>query len=435
MNTVASLITSSRRFLLINPPIEDFTAYSLWTVPLGLLRVAAGLRTMGKEILFLDLLDDTSLVLPPPSLPPRYRPDGRHGFWKTPVPKPDPLKHVPRRYYRFGATDEWVVKRLAELPWLPDAILVATGMTYWYHSLLHFIEILRTLFPEVPVVVGGTAAHLLSERFINAGILVDEGRSFQHTSLDVVSDLLAHYPVYPIQIVHGCPFRCPYCAARVFSESVRIGDIRGQAHALLQWQRKTGRRDVVFFDDALLWENGHYLREFLSSLEPGLFRFHVPNGLHLQWITPEIASLLATFQVTPLRIGYETPGNRFDTKKEGVNLKEVIESLFHAGYRPSEVGVYLLCGLPGQTVEEVERALDEVVAAGGRPYLNEYSPVPKTHLFYEHLAESPFDFQKEPLWQNNVLSAYRSQVFTPSTMKYLKSRLASLYREMDGGFP
>ena len=435
MNTVASLIAASRRFLLINPPIEDFTAYSLWTVPLGLLRVAAGLRIMRKEIFFLDLLDDPSLTLSPPSKPPRHRSDGRHGFWKTPVPKPDSLKHVPRRYYRFGATDEWAMKRLSELPWVPDAILLATGMTYWYQSLFHFVRLLRTLFPQVPIAVGGTAAQLMPEHFRIENLLVEERNLFPHVSLEVVSDILAQYPVYPLQLVYGCPFQCRYCAASILHGGVRVGDLNRQAHALMQWHKNTGQRDAVFFDDALLWENGFYLREFLNCLKPGLFRFHVPNGIHLRGITPEIASFFAAFRFTPLRIGYETSGNRFDMKKEGCDLKEAVTYLLSAGYHPTEIGVYLLCGLPKQTVAEVERAIDEVVAAGGRPYLNEYSPVPKTPLFGEHLAESHYDFQKEPLWQNNVLSSYRSPVFTPAVMKYLKSRLASLYREMDGGFP
>ena len=50
MNDVRRAIAAARRFLLINPPVDDFTAYSLWSVPLGLLRVAAGLRAAGRGV-------------------------------------------------------------------------------------------------------------------------------------------------------------------------------------------------------------------------------------------------------------------------------------------------------------------------------------------------------------------------------------------------
>jgi len=187
----------------------------------------------------------------------------------------------------------------------------------------------------------------------------------------------------------------------------------------------------VFFDDALLIDRGRHLKDLFSRLEPGLFRFHVPNGLHLKELDTDIATLLHRYRVMPLRFGYETASDRFDDKKKGVVLAEALSLLHRAGYGPSEIGIYILCGLPGQSVAEVEHAIDAIVAARGRPYLNEFSPVPGTRLYREHLAESTRDLDEEPLWQNNSLAAYRSPVFTPAVMKYLKSRLAALYRQMD----
>ncbi len=433
MSAVGSLIAASRRFLLVNPPIEDFTAYSLWSVPLGLLRVAAGLREAGKEVIFLDLLDDPDLRLPAPSVPPLFRDDGRHGFWKTQIPKPLALRGVPRRYHRFGATDEWMDRRLEDLPWRPDAVFIATGMTYWYGSVLKTVTVIRRSFPDIPIAVGGVAARLMPERFSEAGVLVETGELYPDVSLGSVSDLVAHYPVYPIQLISGCPFKCRYCAAPLLYEKIRFHDGKGQALLLEQWHRLTGRRDVVFYDDALLFESGGHLREFLAHLEPGKFRFHVPNGLSLAGIDAEMARLLFRYRVTPIRIGYETVSDRFDGKKRGLDLAWTVALLREAGYHQRDIGVYLLCGLPGQSLAEVEEAIAEVAAAGARPYLNEFSPVPGTPLFAEHLAESVNDFKREPLWQNNSLSAYRSPVFTPATLKYLKSRLAALYREQDKG--
>ncbi len=431
MNDVRRAIAAARRFLLINPPVDDFTAYSLWSVPLGLLRVAAGLRAAGKEITWLDLLDDPTMLLPPPSIAPEYRADGRHDFWKTPIPKPSELAMVPRRYNRFGATDDHLRAALADLS-APDAILIATGMTYWYRSVIHTADILRERFPGVPLIVGGTAARLIPGRFTAAGLLVEEGELFPGVDLGNVSDITEHCEVYPLELISGCPFRCRYCASSFFHEKVRVNDIVSQAKALKKWNARTSKKDAVFFDDALLLDKGRYLKELLACIEPGQFRFHVPNGLHLRELDASLATLLRLYQFSPLRFGFETISDRFDAKKETAMLAEKTALLRDAGYRSAEIGIYLLCGMPGQTVAEVEDSVAAVIAAGGRPYLSEFSPVPGTPLFDEHRAESRLDFADEPLYHNNSLSAYRSPVFTPAVVKRIKDRLAALYREQDG---
>ena len=99
------------------------------------------------------------------------------------------------------------------------------------------------------------------------------------------------------------------------------------------------------------------------------------------------------------------------------------------GFTSERIGVYLLCGLPGQTVDEVDKTIEIVAGIGARPYLNEYSPVPKTSLFEEHFKESKLDFKREPLYQNNSVSAWRSPVFTPEVVKKLKDKLTKIYSE------
>lgn len=444
MNDVRRTIDAARRFLLINPPVDDFSAYSLWGVPIGLLRVAAGLRAAGKEIAFFDLLDDPAMRLPPTSIAPEYRADGRHGFWKTPIPKPPELSMVPRRYSRFGATDDWIREKIHETyrsnksnktyidPIAPDAILLATGMTYWYRSVIHTAGLLRERFPGVPVIVGGVAARLIPEHFAAAGLLVEEGELFPGIDLGNVSDIAARYDAYPLELMSGCPFRCRYCASSFFHEKVRVNDIEAQAEALKKWSAETSKREAVFFDDALLLDKGRYLKELLAYLDPGRFRFHVPNGIHLRELDAELATLLRLYQFSPLRFGFETISDRFDAKKDTAMLAEKLALLRDAGYHSADIGIYLLCGMPGQTVAEVEDSIAAVIAAGGRPYLSEFSPVPGTPLFEEHRVESRLDFVGEPLYQNNSLSAYRSPIFTPTVMKRLKDRLAALYREQDG---
>ena len=46
---------------------------------------------------------------------------------------------------------------------VPRAILVTSLMTYWYPGVQETIQLLRSVFPEVPILLGGIYASLLPE--------------------------------------------------------------------------------------------------------------------------------------------------------------------------------------------------------------------------------------------------------------------------------
>ena len=48
------------------------------------------------------------------------------------------------------------------------------------------------------------------------------------------------------------------------------------------------------------------------------------------------------------------------------------------GYSPKDIGVYVMYGLPGQTVSEVLKSMEFVNSLGAKIYLTEYSPIPGT---------------------------------------------------------
>jgi len=59
---------------------------------------------------------------------------------------------------------------------------------------------------------------------------------------------------------------------------------------------------------------------------------------------------------------------------------KVIKCLRKAGYSGEEIGVYVMAGLPGQRVGEVEESIAYVKETGARPMLVEYSPFPYTSV-------------------------------------------------------
>ena len=193
--------------------------------------------------------------------------------------------------------------------------------------------------------------------------------------------------------------------------------------------------DFAFYDDALLIQAesslGPVLRRICREL-PGL-RFHTPNAVHIRALTPEWCQLLHESGFTTLRLGLETTRAEkqrdWGGKVETEMFRATVERLFAAGFAAKQIGVYLLCGLPGQSPEEVAEAILVVKETGVYPYLAEYSPIPGTPMWAEAVAQSQFDLGAEPLYHNNTFFACRRPAFSCRDLLQLKDLARRVRRE------
>ena len=126
-----------------------------------------------------------------------------------------------------------------------------------------------------------------------------------------------------------------------------------------------------------------------------------------------------------LRLGLETMHRHrqleWGRKVDSEMFLKCVRNLLSAGFASEDIGVYLMAGLPGQTVEEVRESIRLVHAAGAQPYISEYSPVPGTSLWGEACRVSPFDLAAEPLAHNNTFLACRREDFTLADLEALKA--------------
>ena len=142
--------------LLVNPWITDFAAYDFWAKPLGLLTLAGILRRHDFKVSYLDCLDRFHPMAP--ASDPGAR-GGRGPYLKTHIPKPDVLGDIPRNFSRYGIRPEWFSQDLRALT-QPDLVLVTSQMTYWYPGVQETIRVIKEIFPEATVILGGIYATL-----------------------------------------------------------------------------------------------------------------------------------------------------------------------------------------------------------------------------------------------------------------------------------
>jgi radical SAM superfamily enzyme YgiQ (UPF0313 family) len=438
--------------LLINPWITDFAAYDLWSKPIGLLGLASLLRQNGVQVRFLDCLDvyHPAMSAAQGIRTPRRKPSGQGSYARQRIPKPSPLATIPRHYHRYGITPAIFSETLRSLE-RPDAVLMTSMMTYWYPAVYDTIAAVRQVHPGIPVVLGGNYVTLCPDHAAHSGAdlclpgpaewsisrllrtLFNFDLSFLPDPLDLdafpypAHDLLRRTDQIPLLTSRGCPYRCSYCASHLVSGPFRRRDPLRVVDEIAYWHRHLGARFFSFYDDALLAQPETLAIPLLRELiRRGLdVEFHCPNGLHLREITAETAQLLFRARFRTLRFGFETVDKERQRATGGkVRDEELLAAIAHlreAGYRQEEIGVYLLCGLPGQTDREVEQSIRFVRWAGGRPILAEYSPIPGTSLWESALTTSRYPIDQEPLFQNNSLLPCRDDSLSFERVQALKA--------------
>ena len=442
---------SSPHILLINPWITDFSAYNFWIKPLGLLYIASLLRENGFRVTLIDCLDF--------QIKTKKYGDGK--FFKTKIGKPIPFKSIPRNYSQYGIPEEMLLKRLSNIE-EPDLICVSSGMTYWYLGVFKLIEIIRRFFKKASIILGGIYAILCYEhavKYSGANIVFNGGSeldvlkliseltntdiqklhfndsAISHKPSAISNDLFPAFDLYPnldyvcITTSRGCPFHCTYCASPFLTKGFFRRDPLKVVGEIEYWTNRFQVNNIAFYDDALLIEpSTHFIPIMKEVIKRGIYcNFHTPNAIHIREIDEEVADLLFRGGFKTIRLGFESSNKdtQIETggKVDNQEFRQAIKHLKRAGYSGEEIGVYIMIGLPGQRVGEVEESIAFVKESGAKPMLVEYSPIPHTPLFEKAKKMSQFDLENEPLFHNNSILPCQWDGFTVADFKRLKEEL------------
>jgi hypothetical protein len=436
--------------LLVNPWIYDFAAYDLWIRPVGLLSIASILKKSGCGVHLIDCLDTHHPAMKEHADAGQlqFREFGQGRFFKQIISKPACLAGIQRNYSRYGMYPDVFLREIAKLP-KPDAVLVGTMMTYWYPAVSDCIKMIKKVFPDVPVLIGGVYATLChdhaaavtgadhifpgpfnSRALKNLACIIH--KPLQPVRTNVLQrpacELLNSQKVIPLLTSRGCPLRCPYCASRLLCADFIQRQPDNIVDEIEHWHRQYGTTDFAFYDDALLIHPEAHIVPLLESvLERGLpVRFHVPNGLHVRNIDGRIADLMMQAGFKTIRLGLETADEKLQkatgNKASRDDFALAARALNTAGFTDRETGAYILAGLPGQSVSTVSDSIEFVKFHGLRPYITEFSPIPGTECWEEAISCSPFPIKNEPLFHNNTLLPCRSSTFGLYDLEKLKRK-------------
>jgi len=442
--------------LLINPWIYDFTAFDYWSKPLGLLYIASILKEQNYKISFIDCLYRYNSGILQLTKKKKLKRDrfGRGSFYKEEIEKPEILKKIPRRFSRYGITEDIFLSEIKKIP-IPQAILITSIMTYWYPGVFRVIELIKKTYPNTPIILGGIYSTLCYQhakklsgadyvikgnRIENLLLLLEEitknkGNNYCKYNQNLDSLPYPDWDLYKILdyiciiTSRGCPFRCSYCASYQLNPKLEFRNPIEVAREIEHWKEKRKIKDFIFYDDALLM---HPEKNFIVLLNEIInkrinVRFHLPNGIHAREVDKKIAEKMFQAGIKTIRLGFETVNSSAQKitggKVSSIEFKKAVNCFIKAGFKQNQIGAYLLIGLPGQTVDEIKDSINFVKDCGAHPRLAKFSPIPGTKIWEEAKYYFKFKDDIDPLFHNDALLSCISPDITEKVFNDLRSVL------------
>jgi hypothetical protein len=170
---------------------------------------------------------------------------------------------------------------------------------------------------------------------------------------------------------------------------------------------RRGIGDFAFYDDALLVSAERHILPILKGVvaQGVAARFHTPNGLHAGQITAELSDAMRRAGFATVRLSLETVEGTRQRETGGkvttAVFAQAVEHLQTAGFGAKEMGGYILAGLPGQPLSEVEASVRFVHSLGVQAKLALFSPIPGTPAGDRALPRGA-----DPLLHNNTAYPY-----------------------------
>jgi radical SAM superfamily enzyme YgiQ (UPF0313 family) len=377
------------KVMLINPPnTMPKNSVRRLTTPLGLMYLGAALKENGYEV---NILDTTC-----------------EGYFNT-ISSGEMIT--------YGLSDREILQKIDE--YNPDIVGITSMFTAHQANSLNTCSIIKSNYPNLPIVIGGIHPSLnpvetinnpyidyvvIGEgeyRFVNLlsklnknqlpdfdGIAYkNKGRVRLNPMFSRITDLdklpfpardlvnIENYiqigvPFGPfsrkdrveqILTTRGCPFSCNFCSTvEYWGHHFRTRSVENVINEIDELVSKYHIQEIQFTDDNLT-ANKKRAKEFFRKLRQYNISWSTPNGLMIQTLDEEMINLMAESGAYQVSFAVESGSQR--VLREIINKKvpsKLDVQKYINGFHKNNVQVHglFIVGFPGEAREEIQQTLD-----------------------------------------------------------------------------
>jgi anaerobic magnesium-protoporphyrin IX monomethyl ester cyclase len=186
----------------------------------------------------------------------------------------------------------------------------------------------------------------------------------------------------------GCPYKCKWCSHAVFGYTHRRRNFMDCADEV-QHIYETYHPDQVWYADDVFTINHRWLYNYAAELKR--------RGLRLPFETisradrmmkDEVLQTLAEMGCYRVWIGSESGSQRvLDAMQRGVTAEQVQWATRAAQRHGIEVGMFLMWGYDGETLEDIEATIDHVKKANPNIFFTTVAYPIKNTPYYQKVAD------------------------------------------------
>ena len=185
----------------------------------------------------------------------------------------------------------------------------------------------------------------------------------------------------------GCPYKCRWCSHAVFGFSHRRRSV-GDVAAELEHIRDRYRPDQVWYADDVFTINHRWLFEYAAELDRRGIRLPFETISRAdRMMREEVLETLARMGCYRVWIGSESGSQRIlDAMERGVTAEQVQWATRAAQRHGIQVGMFLMWGYEGETLEDMEATVEHVKKSNPDVFFTTVAYPIKSTGYYEDAA-------------------------------------------------